>query len=374
MRSGVLAGRGSVVTRRSMRSLRTAARTVVLVTLTGVAPGCGYDNPGFKLKDSDPDSDSAAQTTNVSGVTMMTTTETSPTSTSTSTTSEPMTTQGPGVSGSETSGTSVDPTTEPTMGTTGDPPPWDAVCPGEETPHVYNMDLDTFFMFENESTGGCDIGGGDTKMSIDCNDLSFGGSATQQVFNFFVGPGEEKKNFTRKVFVVRYEAEKVIDMGSGEEVPPEAVIDLTLEVNFERISAGPAHEFWLKPVVTNDKWQAGSLDAEECVTGAASWHCRQCVGEALLLTCAEENSWAGPYEFDEAPITTFVIDKPNGYVGIMLSDPIKVQAEYAQLRTGHPGYVIVPSPGLSDKLLKIHTSEAGKPPKLTLRYCPKPMP
>ena len=365
-----------------MRSLRTAARTVVLVTLTGVAPGCGYDNPGFKLKDSDPDSDSAAQTTNVSGVTMMTTTETSPTSTSTSTTSEPMTTQGPGVSGSETStSTGVDPTTETPDTTTGkpqEPMPWDADCKGAEVTRTYTMLADTFFIFEDLGVGAtdCDVGGPGAHVLADCNDVSFGGALSQQVFNHSSVDLEDESRFTRKVFVARFDGMEIVDDVSKKSVPNDAVIDISLGVFFNHIGGEDPTTFTLRRMETMIEWKAGSQAKGKCKMSEASWNCAACSGKEDE-TCADPGKpWEkkAPYSQQQTVLKTVIIEgaTPDQPVSITISAKQDIFTEFPLLQMVHPGFVIIPAPNTPRDTMEIYTSDAGKTPTLTIRYCPDP--
>ena len=349
----------------------------VLVTLTGAAPGCGYDNPGFKLKDSDPVASSGAETTSVSGVTMVTTeTGIMTTPPTTGTASDPSTSNGSNMSGSEISGTTVDPTTETmtTSGTTGELEPWDAECMGAEQTFTYKLVADTFFMFE-EPTGGmdeCDIGG-QNELGL-CNDISFGGSLKQQVFNYESGfPGMSDLN-TRKVFVAQFEAKQILDDETNKPVPPSAVIDLTMQVFFVRIDGDALLPFNLRPVATMEPWVAGGLAAARCMTGASSWNCMACVEKDATLFCPDGKDWNGSYTEDDKPLTTFKVGGAdlNVAVEIKISEQIPLEAEFEKLQDTHRGFVIVPQPGIGHSTIEVHTLDSGKAPTLTVTYCPDP--
>lgn len=350
-----------------MRSLRTAARTVVLVTLTGVAPGCGYDNPGFKLKDSDPDSDSAAQTTNVSGVTMMTTTETSPTSTSTSTTSEPMTTQGPGVSGSETSGSSVDPTTETPDTTTGKPqfewPPCeiDETVPGPALPAV----ADTFLVHTGGQSSACF-----ELENTDCKEQDFSGVKFLEV-SYQSSDSEKQTDDFTSIFAVRFDAPPHPEV-EGVMVPDMSVIGVRVTLHMARpvmpkVWTPPT--FKVFPFHPDDAWQEGNAGdkQEACVTPGTSYHCRVCATKDVCVGA----TWSyNGYAYNNLEETTeellvTLADAPKGE-GVPVKFDFPVAAVDFLTKNGMlliPDYV-------TESMIGVNTKESSNPPIIEFLYCP----
>jgi len=346
--------------------------------MTGVAPGCGYDNPGFKLKDSDPESDSAAQTTSVSGVTMMTTTETPTTSTSTTGTTEPMTTQGPGVSGSETStSTGVDPTTETTTetttGTTGEPAPWDAVCADDEliTAKPVFAAADAFFQFQGEGAGpkGCSIGLGDDLQDPKCVDRNTGAMTFLPLVSL-LGPPNTPGDDLVNVFGVRFDV-PVIETDDGP-VPPEAFVKAELGVSvFRGTQKLPMLDVY--PMGPGMPWMEGDNGASTpCMPGEPTFRCRAC-GEAYDGPCAE--AWKYGTVFNPKDPDGKLI----GTMETMVEQNAKGVATFLlpteHLHRAFEGLIISAQPDLvAGEKFEVKTLNAGGSniPTLTITYCSKP--
>ena len=289
-----------------------------------------------------------------------------------------MTTQGPGVSGSETSTSTDEPTTQTSSSdTTGALETWDAVCVGAEVTRTYDLLADTFFMFEDPGVGAtnCDVGGGAPPVDSDCNDVSFGGAPWQQVFNHFAVDNDES-TFTRKIFVARFEGMEIVDDTSKKPVPKEAVIDISLGVFFKRIGGDGPTMFTLRRLETTTQWMAGPQTGAKCKPGEASWSCAACSGKEDETCAVPGKPWenATPYSSTQAVLKDFSIegatlDQP---VGITISEPEHIFSEFELLQTGHPGFLVIPAPNTPRSTVEIHTSDGNRAPTLTIRYCPDP--
>ncbi len=351
----------------------------VLVVL---ASACGRDNPGFKLKDAD---DGVAESeTTASSVTGMTTgpgTSAPTTSTSMPTTVEPETS-------STFSSTTMDIEPMTSSTSTGDVttggPKWDDQCEAQGVEPVTqdaNMQIDTFFMYEDPSFGkGCDIGGGDFVDEAYCIDLNFASSERQQVFNYPLAPEPPmpEEDHTRKVFVAVFEA-TLEDLKTKSPVPDDAVLDIKLAVSFKYIAGEAPLNFELKKMVAKG-WKAGSGLAETCKEGEASFGCLACSGLEEEECAAPGKPWpepGTPYAADADPIVVFPVNKPTlaEQVVIPVAAGAAAKAEYLELQGQHPGYVVVPPLGLADNKMEIYTSDAmpePRAPRLIVRYCPDP--
>ena len=344
-------------------------RRSILGALIGGAPACWDGNPGFMLKDSE--TGSVGPTTHVTGVTV-----TSEGPTTTTTTSEATSTSvGPATSGSETSTSTTEALTgteSESSSTTGPLMPWDNDCDDKGIRTVeYPLVADTFLMVDPGQAGKeCILEG--MNVVAPCEDVTFGGEQSQEVFNIFTG-GDDPAEFTRKVFVARFKSQPLMD--NDKPVPPEAILSLTLAVHFERIGGGEGRKFALRRLSTTKEWMVETkVSAQRCTGGLASWRCMACSGKEPDVECAAMGKWdeGVPYTEAKAALADFVIAQENEPVSIGILGPAALQEDYALLNTLHPGYVIVPAKDTPPGEVKIHTVNGKKPPKLTIRYCRDP--
>jgi len=343
----------------------------VLVTLTGAAPGCGYDNPGFKLKESDPATTSVGETTNISGVTVTTTETTATPTTSTTSTTDPSTSNGPNVSGSEGTETTADPTTSTSDGTTtGMPnvewPPCD--LPDTKPSKAKLAAADTFLLKEIES-GQPDCG--IEPAMGQCRDLNLGATDYFQLYFEQGGFADDSFDDTASVFAVRFDAPDP-PMHEDLMVPPDSVIGVRVTIHVVR--PFPKLE-WTKPTFNvfglhaEAIWPEGAgYGPTPCESPGASFRCSQCKGGPACL-----KPWIGTYPYptdlNEAVKSFILVEEPPDGVGtdVELDFPIEALAWLTK-----NGLVVVPESGTEKGTIEVKArdyNEGELGPFIQYLYC-----
>ena len=348
----------------------------VLVTLTGAAPGCGYDNPGFKLKESDPVTSTDEPTTNVSGVTAVTSEPSTTTAIPTTSTTESMTTQGPGVSGSETSTTDVDPTTSTTETTTGGGGSWffpvdcgEAAIP---TPWA-DPAADTYFV--NEAPQGVTCSFLPEGTMTQCRDLQFG--ETEEFPLFLTDGGVNFTDDYMSVFAVRFAPPAFIheDMNGMTQIDPKYFVDVEVKFN---VFHEDQNLLWSETTLEAHKGELDDLwvehkgfDFTPCKSPAASFRCQRCPLGGGEGDCAED--WSKPHQpmSGTMKVHSFsVIKEPDAAMGTELVIKDLSKNDLGWLTT--KGLMLFPVVDTPLGMLEVKSKELLDPkyrPGLRARYC-----
>ena len=353
----------------------------VLVTLTGAAPGCGYDNPGFKLKDSDPVASSGAETTNIGGVTMTTTEPMTPT---TSSTTESMTTQGPGVSGSETSAsTGVDPTTsttETTSTTGGVEYYFPKSCGVPIRTEFQDAAADTLFVYQTPQNG-CTL---KPELKIECRDFGFG--AWKRLPMFFTNGGEGYTADYFSIVAVRFAAPEFVhvdeELKLALPITPDDFIGVEVKIQVFHQDPNVAWAGGTIDVLEFEEmasWEEGpGKDAEfaGCKSPGASFHCRKC--KAVGVDC--DVTWNGvdspPFKVEALQTIKLPEVAPDANDGaeLVVEDLTKDDLGWLMER----GLMFTPSTDILSGMLEARARDAPTPghrPGLRAVYCkPEPKP
>ncbi len=349
----------------------------VLVTLTGAAPGCGYDNPGFKLRDSDPVTSTDESTTNISGAMTMTTEPgTTNSATPTTSTADASTSNGSQVSGTtETTETTEDLTTSTSSTTTGMPAvEWPPCTEFDETkPSKAKLAAaDTFLLKEIES-GQLDCGIEPAKGQ--CRDLNLG--ATEYFELYFDAGGDplDPKDDTASVFAVRFDAPDP-PMHENLLVPQDSVIGVRVTIHLVR--PFPNVE-WSEPTFNvfglhaEAIWpEGGGAGPTPCMDPGASFRCSQCkTGPTCLKPWIGVNPF--PADVNEGVASFTLVDEPPGEgVDVALDFPIEALEWLTE-----NGLVIVPETGTKKGTIEVKARDydMGKlGPFIQYLYCPPIIP
>ena len=270
----------------------------VLVTLTGVAPGCGYDNPGFKLKDSDPITSSGAETTSVSGVTMTTTESATTNSAPTTSTADASTSNGSQVSGSGTTETTEDLTTSTSGMTTGDST--GGVTNDCPMPSVVKVPwlADTFLVDRSyEDAASCamlDEVAPEHQWEqglIFCRDRNFGIVPALPLLDRPAGVGRDVIHY-----LVQFNMTKLLENESNEPIEFGQITLVEVVITAKR--TGAPIEVGAFALRFDQKWVEGNKFGQKAEVGMPTYRCRK----APMVTDPVTPCGTGAWEFGETPV------------------------------------------------------------------------
>jgi hypothetical protein len=358
-----------------------------MVCGVAIASACNYDNPGFKIKETD----TGVSLSEVSGSSLEATSQPSPTTTQPTSSETTMTSAGPQVSGSDSDTSSTSPGTSETStadATTGPGEPWDNLCNDPVVgPNMLPV-ADTYFLntIEMQPTicayNDIDM---DKLADVDCVHVNAGKVASlPMVFN---DGGSE--NTPNDDLVLAFGARFKYDLKDDKDVPVPwtAVIDSTLELYFFRANdqaPWDPPEFALYPLLPAETdppepvyWEEGAhLKTGACAENEPTFGCLMCLAVIDDEKCAHDWFWPGGV-FEAGKGTTIGdpfdlgAEKPDGarIKVVELGLPGTEQA----LGTGV--LVVARSKVIWEDKLELKSKEynQGKVgPFLRVKYCPNP--
>lgn len=353
-----------------MWSLRPAARTCVLGALAGVAvtAGCGRPNPGFQLKDTAD----GQETSSTHGSVSESSTGPAPMTSSSTTSTEPPTTGGPGVSGSETSSSTSDASVSTTTGessdTSGAVEPCDPQNP--KVARVVPTADGYFFNIYEQGLPYCGFNADPLSETMDCIDLDAGAAPMMPLVYDNLGD-VDVTNDSMSIFGMHFPA-----LADVLELPVKVTIfDAWLELHFVRTAKGA----WGPPKfqvysMGSSLWIEGdNKQVDGCPAGAASFRCRICGPTPETVDCAGWPGNDGLYPQGNKSLGSFDLGA--------VAPELDVDLPYT-FPLGLPGVELAVSEGLmvvaTHKLIwndgvNVYSKESDKEtqPVLVVSYCPK---
>lgn len=344
-------------------------RRAILGALT--MGGCGYDNPGFKLKDSETGSVEA--TTQVTGVTVTSEQTTIVPTTTTTTTDD--TSSGPQVSGSETSTSTTEgltSTTSETSSTTELPMvEWPDCKLGEALPGPTSLALaDTFLL--NTTAGGICYGSPGA-----CRDQDLSGMDYFEVY-FQDGKNTDQDDDFASVFVARF-ATPPDPLHEGLVVPESSRVGVRVTIHVAR---PPQPETWAPttfnvfPVTGGKSWmETKKKILTSCVFPGVSFRCREC-GEAVGVCKDKEGEWPDKYAYaaplpNPLPGGTWTQDpEPKAGTGEDISFDLSIEALSWLTKAG---MALIVGNDVGEGMIGVTTKEfagGASGPFIQYLYCP----